>query len=85
MPTIAIVEGILILLYFNDHAPPHFHAQGPDFRARVRIEDGTILDSEGNLSSRHRRRLLERTLPQRADLLENWVIVRTGNVPRRLD
>jgi hypothetical protein len=27
MPTIAIVDGILILLYFNDHAPAHFHAQ----------------------------------------------------------
>jgi hypothetical protein len=23
MPTIAIVDGILILLYFNDHVPAH--------------------------------------------------------------
>jgi hypothetical protein len=40
MPTIAIVDGILILLYFNDHAPAHFHAQGADFHAQIRIEDG---------------------------------------------
>ena len=38
MPTIAIVDGILILLYFNDHMPAHFHAQGADFHARIRIE-----------------------------------------------
>ena len=44
MPTIAIVDGVLILLYFNDHAPPHFHAQGADFHARIRIEDGTVLE-----------------------------------------
>jgi len=36
MPTIAVVDGILIILYFNDHAPPHFHAQGSDFHARIR-------------------------------------------------
>jgi hypothetical protein len=31
MPTIAIVDGILILLYFNDHMAAHFRAQGADF------------------------------------------------------
>ncbi len=31
MPTIAIVDGILIVLYFNDHAPPHFHPRGAIF------------------------------------------------------
>ncbi|SEP40116.1 hypothetical protein SAMN02990966_05747 [Rhodospirillales bacterium URHD0017] len=24
MPTIAIIDGLLILLYFNDHPPAHF-------------------------------------------------------------
>jgi uncharacterized protein DUF4160 len=47
MPTIAIVEGILILLYFNDHTPAHFHAQGADFHARIRIEDGKVIEAEG--------------------------------------
>jgi hypothetical protein len=40
MPTIAIVDGILTSLYFNDRAPAHFHAQGADFHAQIRIEDG---------------------------------------------
>jgi hypothetical protein len=26
MPTISAFYGILIQMYWNDHAPPHFHA-----------------------------------------------------------
>ncbi len=26
MPTIAIVDGVKILMFYNDHIPPHFHA-----------------------------------------------------------
>ncbi|MBN9089814.1 MAG: DUF4160 domain-containing protein [Reyranella sp.] len=85
MPTIAVVDGILIILYFNDHAPPHFHAQGADFHARIRIEDGGVIDAEGRLSPRRQRRLRDWTLARRDELMDNWVKVRAGEVPRRLD
>jgi Domain of unknown function (DUF4160) len=85
MPTIAIVDGILILLYFNDHMPAHFHAQGADFHARIRIETGEVIESSGRISTRHRRRLREWALAHRAELMENWNDVRAGKVPRRLD
>lgn len=85
MPTIAIVDGVLILLYFNDHAPPHFHAQGADFHARVRIEDGTIIDVEGRISPRQQRGLRDWTVAHRTGLMENWHAIRDGKVPRRLD
>jgi Domain of unknown function (DUF4160) len=85
MPTIAIVDGILILLYFNDHVPAHFHAQGADFHVRIRIEDGEVMESEGRISSRHRRRLREWTLAHQTELMENWNQVRAGRAPRRLD
>ncbi len=26
MPTIAIVEGVRIMIFLNDHLPPHLHA-----------------------------------------------------------
>lgn len=85
MPTIAIVDGVLILLFFNDHAPPHFHAQGADFHARVGIEDGKVIDVEGRMSPRQQRNLRDWTLAHRPDLMENWNAVRAGKVPRRLD
>jgi len=67
MPTIAVVDGILIILYFNDHAPPHFHAQGSDFHARIRIEDGGVIDVEGRMSSRQHRRLRDTGSSKRTD------------------
>ncbi|MFI5030704.1 MAG: DUF4160 domain-containing protein [Reyranellales bacterium] len=85
MPTIAVVDGILVILYFNDHAPPHFHAQGADFHARIRIEDGGVIDVDGRISARQQRRLRDWALAHRDELMDNWRRVRAGEVPRRLD
>jgi hypothetical protein len=37
MPTISEFFGILILMYYNDHAPAHFHARYGDYEALIRI------------------------------------------------
>jgi uncharacterized protein DUF4160 len=57
MPTVAIVRGILILFYSNDHDPPHFHADGGDFTARIAISDGSVMDCTGKISPRTRKLL----------------------------
>lgn len=33
MPTIAYFLGIAVRMYFNDHAPPHYHVRYQGFRA----------------------------------------------------
>lgn len=38
MPTISEFFGILILMYYNDHAPPHFHARYGEYEALIKIE-----------------------------------------------
>jgi hypothetical protein len=38
MPTISSFYGILIRMFFNDHAPPHFHVQYAKYKATVDIE-----------------------------------------------
>ena len=38
MPTISRFYGILIQMYFGDHAPPHFHALYAEFEAVIDIE-----------------------------------------------
>ena len=43
MPTVAIVEGVKIDLYFNEHPPPHFHAVYGEFRASISIDEDVIL------------------------------------------
>jgi len=43
MPTISVFYGIVIRMYFNDHAPPHFHARYGEFEATIKIEDLAVL------------------------------------------
>lgn len=50
MPQISRFFGIIIYMYFNDHSPPHFHAQYGDQEAIYTIETLEIL--RGNLPRR---------------------------------
>jgi len=38
MPTISIFYGIMIKMYWDDHAPPHFHAEYGGAEAVVDIQ-----------------------------------------------
>ena len=50
MPTISDFYGILIRMFFNDHAPPHFHARYGEFEATIDI--GTLAVLQGQLPRR---------------------------------
>ena len=50
MPTISSFYGILIRMFFNDHAPPHFHARFGEFEATIDL--ATLSVHEGHLPSR---------------------------------
>ncbi len=54
-----------------NHDPPHFHARYQQFRARVRIEDGEIID--GRLPPTVTRLVKEWTVLRREALTKNWV------------
>ena len=38
MPTISAFYGILIQMFFDDHAPPHFHVKYAEFKAVIDIQ-----------------------------------------------
>ena len=40
MPVISRFLGIVISMYWNDHAPPHFHAAYAEFEITVEIASG---------------------------------------------
>lgn len=54
------INGLRIVIYPREHAPPHFHVTGGEMDASFRIEDGTLL--QGMADSRTR------------DLIEYWFI-----------
>ncbi len=71
MPTIAQFYGIIISMYWRDHAPPHFHANYSGAKAVVRIEDGEVI--AGSLPPNARRIVREWALARQAELGQNWL------------
>lgn len=57
-------------MYWNDHAPPHFHAYYQGFEGLFSIESGDII--EGQMSPGPKRILKAWTLRHQRELLENW-------------
>jgi hypothetical protein len=39
LPEISRFFGVVIAMYYNDHAPPHFHARYGAERAAIAIRD----------------------------------------------
>ncbi len=70
MPTISILGGIVVSMYYNDHPPPHFHAYYQGHRALVTIEDGAI--ARGSLPLRVERKVRGWALLRQEELLANW-------------
>ena len=70
MPEISHFLGIVIMMYFNDHNPPHFHAKYNDYRAAISILDLSVL--EGKLPPRILGLVMEWADLHREDLMNNW-------------
>lgn len=76
VPRVSYFYGISIYMYFNDHAPPHFHALYGGDEAQIAIEDGRVL--RGELPGRALRFVREWLEDHRHELDENW---RRGSRP----
>ena len=70
MPEICRFLGIIIAMYYNEHAPPHFHAKYAGQRAAFSIHDLRII--EGKLPQRVISLVLEWAFLHRKELMENW-------------
>lgn len=46
MPTISIFYGILIQMFWDDHAPPHFHALFAEYEVIVNIKTLKVMRGE---------------------------------------
>ena len=70
MPTISRFFGIVISMYFDDHAPPHFHARYGHEKAQFRIDPPGLL--EGELSPRALGLVVEWARLHRDELVADW-------------
>lgn len=79
MPELSRFLGIVIRMFYRDHAPPHFHAEYGDFEIIVEIESGVI---EGRFPRRASQHVLEWFEAHRDELRADWQLAR-DNKPLR--
>ncbi len=69
MPTISAFYGILIQMFWGDHAPPHIH---------------TLEVVRGSMPRRALALVLEWAFQHRAELLEDWTLCENNQLPKKI-
>ena len=82
MPTISTFYGIAILMFADDHNPPHFHVRYSGSRAMFRIADMQII--AGSLPPRAVGFVLDWARDHQAELMENWRLCALRSQPNKI-
>jgi hypothetical protein len=83
MPRISTFYGIVIILYYDDHTPPYFHAQYSGHEAQVRID--TLEVHNGSLPRRAQGLVLEWARLHQSELRQAWDNAQRGIAPEKID
>ena len=75
MPEISRFLGIVIAMYYRDHAPPHFHAIYGDFEVTIEISSDQM---NGDFPRRALAHVLEWSSLHRQELLDTWTLARAS-------
>lgn len=75
MPRVSEFFGIVIYMYYNDHMPPHFHAEYGEHEAIYEID--TLDVTRGALPRRAHALVLEWATLHRNELRDDWERART--------
>lgn len=82
MPIISVFYGIVIQMYWDEHAPPHFHAQYAEYEVQINIRTLEVL--RGKMPKRALALVLEWASEHRAELLEDWKLCEEKKQPKKI-
>ena len=83
MPVVAVVEGVKIEFYPDEHPPPHFMRVFAEFVAQIDIRTGKIL--RGSLPPAKLGRVLTWVVGHKAELMNAWSAVEEMRLPGKID
>ncbi len=69
MPELSRFLGIVIYMYYRDHAPAHFHAEYGEYTITVEIESGIV---DGKFPRRALNAVLEWYVLHKEELIKDW-------------
>lgn len=76
MPEISLFYGIRVTMYYEDHNPPHFHAEYNGNKAIVDIIEARVI--KGALPSRQLKLILAWCVIHQDELMQNWELSKDG-------
>ena len=82
MPELSRFLGIVIAMYYRDHAPPHFHAIYGDFEVTIEIESSKV---NGEFPKRALAHVIEWGTLHRQELIDAWALARASRPLPRID
>lgn len=83
MPIISTFFGIVIRMFFDEHNPPHFHAEYKVEKATFDFRGNILV---GNISSRTAVKLIREWIDlHQSELEQNWQDMRQGRGFSKID
>ena len=82
MPEICRFYGIIIAMFFDDHNPPHFHAQYGKYKVAIEINSLRVL--EGRIPPRASGLVMEWASQHQSELLKDWELAKNNQPPQKI-
>lgn len=82
MPEISTFYGLIILMNFKDHSPPHFHVWYGEYKVIVTIKDGIV---KGEMPQRALKMIFDWLELHSDELLEDWELAQKGDPLKKIE
>ena len=83
IPEISLFYGIKVTMYYDDHNPPHFHAEYNGNKIIVDIVQGKVI--KGGFPSKQLKLILAWTIIHQDELMQNWELSKVGKPLNRIN
>ena len=70
-------------MFYNEHLPPHFHAEYNEFKAEILLD--TLEIKDGTLPKRVYNLVIEWAIDHREELIEDWNLARGKQPLNKID
>lgn len=81
MPEISRFLGIVIYMLYDDHRPPHFHAEYGEYKITVEVNTGVV---EGRFPRRALKAVMEWQELHQDELITNWQLAEQHEPLRKI-
>jgi hypothetical protein len=82
MPEISRFYGIVIYLFYDEHNPPHFHAEYAGQKATITMKEGIV---KGEMPKRALKLIFEWMEKNQEHLIEDWELSIKGLPLKRIE